>query len=83
MVYVNRLDQEIKRNPKAFAQYNKNKGIIATRERYLDYLKSDKGGHELQAAEKEVSKTEGKFGKTIIVPVAVPGCGSYSVFRSY
>ena len=81
-LYVKWVMQEIRRDPTAFAQYGKNKGIIATRERYLDYLKSDKGGHELQAAEKEVSKTEGKFGKTIIVPVAVPGCGSYSVFRS-
>ena len=82
-LYVKWVMQEIRRDPTAFAQYGKNKGIIATRERYLDYLKSDKGGYELQAAEKEVALTEGKFGKTIIVPVAVPGCGSYSVFRSY
>ena len=82
-LYVKWVMQEIKRNPKAFAQYNKNKGIIATREKYLEYLKSDKGGQELQEAEKEVAKTEGKFGKTIIVPVAVPGCGTYSLFPSY
>ncbi len=62
--------------------YNKNKGIIATREKYLEYLKSDKGGQDLQEAEKEVAKAEGKFGKTIIVPVAVPGRGTYSLFHS-
>ncbi len=81
-LYVKWVIQEIKRNPKAFAQYNKNKGINATREKYLEYLKSHKGGQELQEAEKEVGKTEGKFGKTIIVPVAVPGCGTYSLLHS-
>ncbi|KJA13185.1 hypothetical protein HYPSUDRAFT_1080575 [Hypholoma sublateritium FD-334 SS-4] len=78
-LYVKWVVQEIKRNPKAFAHYNKNKGIIARRERYLEYLKSDKGGQELQEAEKEAAKAGGKFGKTIIVPVAVPGCGKTAV----
>ncbi|KAF8958845.1 RNA ligase-domain-containing protein [Flammula alnicola] len=78
-LYVKWVIQEIKRDPAAFAQYAKGKGIIATRERYLKWLKSDKGEHDLQEVQKEEEQTKGNFGKTVIVPVAIPGCGKTAV----
>lgn len=78
-LYVKWVVQEIKRNPKAFAEYTKGKGIIATREKYLEFLKSGKGAQDLDVAQKEEQEGKGKFGKTIIVPVAVPGCGKTAV----
>ncbi|KAF8162123.1 RNA ligase [Pholiota molesta] len=76
-LYVQWAIREIKRNPKAFEGYTKGKGIIATREMYLSWLKSGEGLKGLQEVEKEDQQQGGsrKFGKTIILPVAIPGCG--------
>ncbi|KAG6915576.1 hypothetical protein DXG01_010877 [Tephrocybe rancida] len=84
-VYVNWVIKEMKRDIKQFAEYNKGKGIIAIRERFLAYLetpegkaaleKSKTGGNEtITVADK--SKT---FQKTIIAPIAIPGCGKTAV----
>ncbi|EIN08726.1 hypothetical protein PUNSTDRAFT_67333 [Punctularia strigosozonata HHB-11173 SS5] len=80
--YVRWVREEIKRDPAAFKEYQNNKGIVATRQRFLRYLKSEKG----EAAVEEVTRMvadaglndreeKKEFGKTIIVPVAIPGCG--------
>jgi tRNA ligase len=77
-VYVNWVIEEFKRNPDAFKDYTKGKGIIATRENFLAWMQSDLGEPGLGAAEKgdEVPAMPDvlEFGKTIIVPVAIPGC---------
>ncbi|KIM36560.1 hypothetical protein M413DRAFT_449100 [Hebeloma cylindrosporum] len=77
-VYVKWVVNEIKKDPKAFENYTRGKGIIKTRERYLEWLKSDKGEKDL---EEEVHKERGSkdFSKTIIVPIAIPGCGKTAV----
>lgn len=82
-VYVDWVIKEIKHNPAAFKTYNKGKGIIATRERFLQWLASENGKQELETTEGEtapVPATEtpstNNYGKTIIVPVAIPGCGT-------
>ena len=83
-VYVNWIKAEIKRDRKPFEGYLDNKGIIATRLRYLDWLASEDGkkGIEAMKKENEGQPREAKtFGKTIIVPVAIPGCGTLSCFR--
>ncbi|KAJ7104359.1 RNA ligase [Mycena belliarum] len=79
--YARWVIDEIRRDPAAFAEYQHNKGIVAVRERFLAYLASDKGKKELRkTAESEPTISEtGTFGKTIIVPVAVPGCGKTAV----
>ncbi|KAJ6575779.1 RNA ligase [Mycena vulgaris] len=93
--YVRWAMREIVRDPEAFAEYNKNKGIVATRERFLAFLKTEEG-EKLLAGAKRGSMSglsggagpgtvpaptgEGKeFGKTIIVPIAVPGCGKTAI----
>ncbi|KAF9486118.1 hypothetical protein BDN70DRAFT_870217 [Pholiota conissans] len=77
-LYVQWAIREIKRNPEAFKEYSKGKGIIKTREMYLEWLKSGEGERDLKEVQKEEEEKEKvgkKFGKTIIVPVAIPGCG--------
>ena len=73
---------EIKRDKKWFDWYLGNKGIIGTRLRYLDWLASEEGKKGIKAVEKEEGETRGvkTFGKTIIVPVAILGCGMSSFF---
>lgn len=77
-LYVKWVKGEIKKNPKAFEEYNQGKGIIATRERFLEWMKSGEGKESAELVEKDEPvepKSEKEFGKTIIVPIAVPGCG--------
>ncbi|KAJ3823990.1 RNA ligase [Lentinula raphanica] len=90
-VYARWVIEEILRDPKPFADYSKGKGIIATRERFLQWLESEKGKKDMSSTEdgtdaKDIGKDiqqEGQvkpeFGKTIIVPVAIPGCGKTTV----
>jgi tRNA ligase len=83
-VYVNWVIEEFKRNPDAFKDYTKGKGIIATREKFLTWLKSDNGERGLAAVEKRMKSASTsdvrEYGKTVIVPVAIPGCGKDFAF---
>lgn len=78
-VYVKWVIDEIKRDQKPFDEFTRGKGIIATRERFLKWLESGEGKHEIEDTGKEnqakIDEDKKKFGKTIIVPVAVPGVG--------
>ena len=65
-VYAKRIKAELE-------GYLKNKGIIVARLRYLDWLASEEGNEGIKALEEDV-KT---FGKTIIVPVVIPGCSTF------
>ncbi|KAF8158124.1 RNA ligase-domain-containing protein [Crassisporium funariophilum] len=78
-LYVKWVIEEIKKNPGEFKDYTKGKGIIAVREKFLEWMKSEKGEKELKAVEVDEKPVAGKFGKTIIVPVAIPGCGKTAV----
>ena len=78
--YVAWVKDEIMRNPSLFEGYSKGHGIIATRERFLEWLETDEGktGKRKVETEKETTQLLGKeFGKTIIMPIAVPGVGAY------
>jgi len=84
-VYVNWVIEEIKKHPEEFKEYSKGKGIIRTREKFLAWLAGE-GKAELKVVEeqtnKEVKEEDGKakvFGKTVIVPIAIPGCGKTAV----
>ncbi|KAF7325358.1 tRNA ligase [Mycena venus] len=64
-VYARWVIEEIRRDPGAFAEYNENKG-------YRKKALKSKGGAK-------TTPGEGDFGKTIILPVAIPGCGKTAV----
>ncbi|KAG8216296.1 RNA ligase-domain-containing protein [Butyriboletus roseoflavus] len=77
-IYLKWVKNEIRANRSAFQGYAQGKGIIATRERFLRWLSAGHGKTDVSdLAEPEHVVKE--FGKTIIVPVAVPGCGKTSV----
>ena len=50
--------------------------------RYLDWLASEEGKKGIKTVEERETKGVKTFGKTIIVPVAIPGCGMSSFFLS-
>lgn len=86
-VYAQWIIDEIQRDRSQFALFSKGKGIIATRERFLKWYESEAGkktvehvqsGKDTQARVKEAGEKK-RFEKTIIVPVAIPGCGKTSV----
>ncbi|KAJ2913895.1 hypothetical protein MD484_g6512, partial [Candolleomyces efflorescens] len=74
--YVKWVIKDIERHPKLFEDYGKNKGIIATRERFLKFLEGKDAGEVAGESEEEDSR---EFGKTVIVPIAIPGCGKTTV----
>ncbi len=88
-VYRDWVEKEINTHPKDFQDFMKGQGIVATRERFLRWLETSEGQKKLVAAggapkvdgAHAIVKPEGdspatkKFGKTVIVPIAVPGCG--------
>lgn len=77
--YVEWAKREIKHHPKLFEDYAKGHGIIATRERFLKWLETDEGKREKRNAEADEEATQPLskvFGKTIIMPIAVPGVGT-------
>jgi len=77
--YVAWVKEEIKRNPSLFEGYTKGHGIIASRERFLEWLETDEGKRGKKKAETDKEATQPpskKFGKTILMPIAVPGVGT-------
>jgi tRNA ligase len=75
-MYVDWVKKDILRNSGAFQYYLKGKGIIATRERFLKWMETDDGKKGL-AVEGDAALSTNEFGKTIIMPVAIPGCGKH------
>ena len=79
-LYVKWIKGEIGRDRGQFADFNKGKGIITTRERFLKWMESSEA--------KEIALDEGAsapdviFGKTIILPIGVPGVGEGFLFRN-
>jgi tRNA ligase len=91
-VYVEWVIQEITKNRASFDGFAKGKGIIATRERFLKFLETTQGlealarvknGKAKNDIEKVTPKVATEYKKTVIVPVAIPGCGVFSIFFSY
>ena len=70
-LYVKWVRNEIKKHPELFDGYVKGHGVIATRERFLRWKET---GAEIADGVAAVSHK--RFGKTIIMPIAVPGAGT-------
>ena len=87
-VYVNWVIEEIRKDRASFDGFAKGKGVIATREKFLKFLET-KQGMEALAGMKDENETDAhgaatdKPTKTIIVPVAIPGCGEFFFFFSF
>ena len=79
LVYVKWVKGEIERDRGQFDNYNKGKGIIATRERFLKWMET--GEAQEVVADEDASTLNVTYGKTIILPIAVPGVGEGFAFR--
>ena len=80
-LYVKWIKGEIGRDRKQFESFNKGKGIIATRERFLKWMET--GEAKEAAVDEDVSALNVTFGKTIILPIAIPGVGEGFVFHTF
>lgn len=74
-LYVKWVIREIKHDPQAFSTFTRGKGIIATRDRFLQWTDSQE---QVEHSDEETKQ----FGKTVILPVAIPGCGAYPCLRT-
>jgi tRNA ligase len=78
-IYVEWVRREIKNHPKLFEGYSKGHGIISTRERFLEWLETEdgkKGKKQVEADEAFIRTSDKAYGKTVIMPIAVPGVGA-------
>jgi len=79
LLYVKWLKGEIGRDRSQFENFNKGKGIIATRERFLKWRETGEG--QKVVVDEDASTPNVMYGKTIILPIAVPGVGECFAFR--
>lgn len=79
--YVKWVKGEIASDAGKFEGFGKGRGIIATRERFLKWVEDNKDERESgsesggEEGKKEKGGRDG-FGKTVIVPIAIPGVGA-------
>ena len=78
------IDGKVKAEPALFELFNKGKGIINVRDRFLQFCETREGRESLarhgkqdtqKADEIDAQIKERPFTKTLVVPIAVPGCG--------
>ncbi|KAG8733154.1 hypothetical protein FRC11_008359 [Ceratobasidium sp. 423] len=80
--YSHWIEDQIRHNPNSLKGFSEGHGIIATRERFLEWCKTPEGEAKLQ---KENAKPGGGGScykgsrKTIVMPVAIPGSGKTAV----
>jgi len=77
-LYLKWIKGEIGRDRRQFEDYGKGKGIIATRERFLKWMET--GEAQEAALNEDISTSNVTFGKTIILPIAIPGVGEGSAY---
>ena len=88
-MYVLWLERYMSSHPEAFSEYMNNRGIVAVREAFLEWRQTEeakalegsvlgKDAGSLRREKEEITNKGEPFAKTLIVPVAVPGCGRSS-----
>jgi len=80
-LYIKWIKGEIGRDRGQFENFNKGKGIIATRERFLKWMGTSEA--EEAVVDEDASDPNVTFSKTIILPIAVPGVGEDFAFRGF
>lgn len=74
-------EKQVTAQPELFAAFAQGHGIIALREKFLAYLATPEGQAALAATggrggpARDLRADDRPFTKTLIVPIAVPGCG--------
>jgi tRNA ligase len=85
-------DLDIQADASLFVSFQYNKGIIKLRETFLDYLRSSSGLAQLEQMSGRragqvsqldaAANTDIGFTKTVLVPIAIPGCGKTALALS-
>jgi len=72
---------EIKRRPALFDGYLQGHGVIAVRERFLRWSETAEGESDkkVKVVERVAAASNNKYGKTIIMPIAIPGVGKTTI----
>ncbi|KAH9444787.1 hypothetical protein Pst134EB_025046 [Puccinia striiformis f. sp. tritici] len=81
-LYVHWVIEELLNRPQTFELWQKNRGIVATREAFFEWRKSQPAQqllHQLGSSHATRSgsqlEEEQNFDKTLLVPIGIPGCG--------
>lgn len=80
LLYGNK-EKGIAPEPALFSEFKHGHGIIALRERFLSFLKTPQGQQALahaggpRSSARDLRMDDRPYEKTLIVPMAVPGCG--------
>lgn len=76
IIYKHWVEKEIMQNPKAFESYTHNRGIIAVRDRFFEWLESPEGGRARETIKApEIITRSDDDEKVVLIPIAIPGCG--------
>jgi tRNA ligase len=73
--------------PELFSSYQHNRGIVKARQQFLNWMDSPEGrkhlarekGENPRETTSECPPTDSTERKTVIAPIAIPGCGKTSV----
>lgn len=76
--YAQWVAASIRQNPKSFDDWANSRGIVATRERFLNWYEQNGGSREDSQAKgaKQGQASREDYDRVLLIPVAVPGCGS-------
>ena len=78
-MYASWVKDEINKHPKDFVDYAKGRGIISIRERFLNWYKTDGQKNLSITTSAGNPRSQDQFTKTLLVPIATPGCGKTSI----
>ncbi|KAK4702767.1 tRNA ligase, partial [Phenoliferia sp. Uapishka_3] len=85
-MYLWWVNREIQKDVERFEPWKVGKGIIRTRNEFLDWMKSKEAKEVAKQLKQDVFTEEnaakGEFDRTLLVPVAVQGCGKTSLALS-
>lgn len=78
--YARWTAERISTNPKAFDSWADNKGIVSTRDCFLEWYSKNKGSDkEEDRIEAKSTKAKEDCDRVLLIPIAVPGCGATSL----
>ncbi|GAA5902703.1 hypothetical protein JCM6882_004046 [Rhodosporidiobolus microsporus] len=83
-LYVWWVKREMEKDHESFAPWKHGKGIIRTREAFLEWCKTPEATKTrrelgLKMEQDEEERKNRKFDKTLVVPVAIQGCGKTAI----
>lgn len=80
-MYLWWVNREIQKDVSRFAAWKVGKGIISTRNEFLEWMKQPEAKKIAKMLKQDVfdenEAPKGEFDRTLLVPIAVQGCGAF------